>query len=331
MLIEFKDPPAAILASGSKEGVDLGGQKCLVSVNSNHNFFNEGNIVTELSWGEFYKEEGLEDQIDTFTTVEYRSVREHPEDLSKTIALCLDNIVKNQRVFYGIADFEVDAFMNQNCVIPGLKLDYSVINQLLDAHRKTRDENLFPNIIADEKGRNTIQVEFQGANKKKLHLIASKIESFADDLRLSRGFATGIVCTSKGAANLYIMSDNIQFKEEKVPEMYIDQENIDIIMMAIEREVLAPISWFRIDIGLNSLKTLELWDEIKDRPELRTAMDNYEKFITSLVYKKYKRIASSEKIGYSEDDFYNMPPRERAKALRDMADAIRKLTDLYKE
>ena len=154
----------------------------------------------------------------------------------------------------------------------------------------------------------------------------------ADMLRLAKGFATGIVCTSKGAANLYIMSDNITFREEdKPPEMYIDQENIDVIMHAIQREILFPISWFRIDLGIKSLETLELWSEIKDRPKIKDALNKYDQYITTLVYKKFQAIASSEKIGYSEDDFYNMTAQERNKALRDMADAIRKLTELYKE
>ncbi len=332
MPIEFRNPSAAILASGSKEGVDLGGQKCFLSVDGNHNLINEANFITEMSWGSFCNIEGLEDQIDSFTTVEYYSYKDDPNTLAKTIADCLNQIIKNQRLFYGIADFEVDAFMNENCVIPGLQLDYKVINELLTAHRKTREENLFPQLISDAKGKNTIRIEFQGKNKNKLHLIASKLEILADLLRTAKGFATGVVCTSKGAANLYILTDNIVFKEDEFPEIYIDQENIDVIMVAIERELLFPISWFRIDIGLKSLETLELWDQIKDLPLLKTALENYERYFTALIYKKFKNLASSEQIGVDMlDDFENMTIEERNKALRDMADAIRKLTQMYKE
>ena len=332
MPIEFYNPPAAILASGSKDGVELGGQKCILSIDNVHNLYNEGNIYSEMSWGEFYKEEGLEDQIDTFTTQEYASVREDPEALVDTIAKSINNLITNRRIFYEIVDCEVDAFMNQNCVIPGLKLDYHVINKLLDAHRKTREANLFPQIITNARGSKSIKVEFQGANKKNLHYYGSKLETLADKLRLAKGFVTGIVCTSKGAANLYIMSDNIVFKEDQVTEMYIDQENIDIIMFAIQRELLAPISWFRIDLGIKSLETLELWEKIKDHPLLKVALNKYERYITSLVYKKFQKIASSEKIGIDlNEDFTNMPLEQRKQALKDMADAIRNLTKIYKE
>ncbi|UCD01891.1 MAG: hypothetical protein JSV23_02400 [Promethearchaeota archaeon] len=330
MPVEFFNPPAAILASGSKLGVELGGSKSILSIDTFHNLYSEGNIFSELSWGAFYQEEGLEDQIDTFETKEFDSVREDPEALVKTIIESIYNIINNEKLFYGIADFEVDAFLNQNTIIPGLKLDYTIINKLLDAHKKTRDADLFPQILSDAKGAHRIKIEFQGTKKKNLHLIGTKLEELADILRMAKGFATGIVCTSRGAANLYIMSDNIIFQEDILPDLYIDEENLAIIEMGIERELLFPISWFRIDLGIKSLETLELWDIIKDHPKLKKALERYEKYITSLVYKKFQ--VMTEKIGTDfEEDFYEMSPAERRQALRDMAEAIRKLTDEYKK
>ena len=333
MSLKFINPPKAILASGTKEGVELGGTKNILSVDGNHNLYNEGTIFTEMSWAEFYKDlEGLEDQIDTFTTTEFKSVREDPEALVGIIVNSIENIINNNKIFYGIADFEVDAFLNQNCIIPGLELDYEIINKLMEAHKKTRDRNLFPEITIDTKGTKKIKMEFQGTNKKNLKIFGSNLEDISDKLRMAKGFATGIVCTSRGAANLYIVSDNIVFNEKELAELYIDDENITIIDMGIQRELLFPISWFRIDIGLSSLETLELWDQIKDNPELRKSLELYDHYITNLVFKKYKMIASEELIGRDlDEDFYNMTPQERRKALRDMADAIKILTKKYKE
>ncbi|MFX1346431.1 MAG: hypothetical protein ACFFBC_12795 [Promethearchaeota archaeon] len=330
MPIEFYNPPSAILASGSKLGVELGGSKSIVSIDQNHNLYSEGSIFSELSWGAFYQEEGLEDQIDTFETKEYDSVREDPKALIKTIVDSIYNIMNHQRLFYGILDFEVDAFLNQNTIIPGLKLDYQIINKLLDAHKKTRDDELFPKILSDLKGSNRIKLEFQGSKRVNLHLNGTKLEDYADNLRMAKGFATGIVCTSRGAANLYIMSDNIVFKEDVIPELYIDEENLAIIDLGIERQLLFPISWFRIDLGIKSLETLELWEEIKTDPKLEKALSYYDRYIGGLVYKKFQVMAST--IGSDVgDDFEKMTPAERRQALRDMAGAIRKLTDEYKK
>ncbi|MHA2392219.1 MAG: hypothetical protein ACXAEX_09610 [Promethearchaeota archaeon] len=330
MPIEFFNPPSAILASGTKKGVELGGSKLLLSIDQSHNLYSEGTVYSELSWGSFYQEEGLEDQIDTFETKEYDSIREDPEALVKTIVDSIYNIMNNQKLFYGIVDFEVDAFLNQNTIIPGLKLDYQIINKLLDAHKKSRDDELFPEILSGSKGRNRIKLEFQGSKRTNLHLNGTKLEDYADLLRMAKGFATGIVCTSRGAANLYIMSDNIIFKEDVIPELYIDEENLQIIDMGIERQLLFPISWFRIDLGIKSLETLELWDKIKSDSKLEKAIAYYDRYIGGLVYKKFQLMASTIGTDVGED-FNELDPTQRRQALRDMAEAIRKLTDEYKK
>lgn len=330
MSIEFFNPPSAILASGTKKGVEIGGSKSIISIDANHNFFNEGNIYTEMSWAAFYEEEGLEDQIDTFMTTEYDSIREDPNALVDIIVKTIYQIINNRKIFYGIADFEVDAFMDEkHTVIPELNLDYSIINKLLEAHKRSREKELFPKIL-EEKGINKIKIEFQGTKKHNLHIKGSKLEDLINKLRLAKGFAVGIVCTSRNAANLYIMSDNIIFSKDEVAEIYIDEENIKIIEYGIKKKLIVPISWFRIDIGIRSLETLELWDKIKDNPELNKALGHYERYINALVYKKFKPIAESQKIGTDlEEDFYNMTPKERKKALRDMEKAIEILNKEY--
>ncbi len=329
MPINFYDPPSAILASGSKTGVELGGNRCIIGIDSAHNFYNAGNIFTEMSWGEFYDIEGLEDQIDTFTTKEYDSIRDDPQKLLETIVRAIVFMLRNNMLFYGIADFECDAFINQNTIIPGLSLDKNVIITLMEAHKTTRDGNLFPDISVTG-GRNSIKIEFQGTRKKNLHFFGSKLIDLAERLNLARGFATGIVCTSRGAANMYIMNDTIIFKKDEKPQLYIDKDNIMIIEMGIQRKLLFPISWFRMDLGIKSLETLELWDEIKDDSNLHKALNAYERYITELVIKKFQKEAES--VGTDlEDDFVDMTPEERRKALRDMADAIKFLTKKYKE
>jgi hypothetical protein len=328
--IEFFNPPSAILASGSKLGVELGGSKSIISIDVFHNLYSESLIFSELSWGAFYQEDGLEDQIDTFETKEYDSVREDPNALIKTIIDSIYNIMNQKKLFYGLLDFEVDAFLNQNTIIPGLKLDYQIINKLLEAHKKTRDQELFPKILSDAKGTHKIKLEFQGTRRVNLHLNGTKLEDYAEILRMAKGFATGIVCTSRGAANMYIMSDNLVFKDDIIPELYIDEENLEIIEMGIERELLFPISWFRIDLGIKSLETLELWEKIKDDSKLAKALEYYERYVLRLVQRKFHTMAST--IGSDVgDDFDTLSPMERRQALRDMAEAIRNLTDEYKK
>ena len=288
LYIELFNPPAVMLATGSKEGVDLGGSKFLLSIDKDHNLYNEGNIVTELSWGAFYDIEGLEDQIDTFKVTEYNSIRDDPKELIKTIIKCLEKIMKKKKLFYGIADLEVDAFMNQNTVIPGLKLDHELINKLMDTHKKQRDKDLFPLLIKDEKGQDSIKISFQGENKKNLHFYRMSFEELAKKMMIGKGFATGIVVTSDKSANFFMMNDSITFQDIIPRDFYIDQDCITVIEAGIQRERLFPTSWFRIDLGIFSLRTLELWDEIKDNENLKKILNKYSKYILSKKFLKKK-------------------------------------------
>jgi len=332
--LDFYNPPLKIFSSSStKKGVEIGGAKSIISIDSYHNFYNEGNIYTEMSWAAFYEEEGLEDSINTFTTTEFDSIREDPEALVDTIVKIIYQIINNKKIFYGIADFEVDAFLNANTtVIQGLKLDYDIINKLLEAHKRTREKDLFPKIISNNQDIIKILIEFQGTKKNHVHIQGSKLEDLINQLRLAKGFAVGIVCTSRNAANMYIMSDNIVFSKDEIAEMYIDNDNIKVIEYGFKKKLLFPISWFRIDIGIRSLETLELWDQIKDDSELNKALGHYERYINALVYKKFKSQAESQKIGTnSEEDWMIMTPKERKRALKDMEKAIEILNKEYKE
>ncbi|MEJ2250775.1 MAG: hypothetical protein P8Y70_14125 [Candidatus Lokiarchaeota archaeon] len=333
MYLKFYRPPSGLLATGSKKGVELGGTKNIISLDKNHNLFSEANIFTEMSWAEFYQNvEGLEDQIDTFTTQEFESIRDDPDALVDTIDTALRNIMKNQKLFYGILDVEVDAFMNQNTIIPGLKLNPSIINNLMKSHKKSRDEELFPKLIKAEEGTKYINISIQGEERNKVHIQGETIEDIADRLRFAKGFATGLIVTSKRAANFFIMNDRIIFKEGEIPEFYIDEYSLKIIQSGIKREVLFPISWFRLDLGILSLQTLELWDDIKHKPKLKKVIQDYDNYITSLIVKKYITLAKPEKMDSDfEQEFFELNALERKKALKDMADAIRILTKKYKE
>jgi hypothetical protein len=329
---DFYNPPLKIFSSSSSsKGVEIGGAKSIISIDSNHNFYNEGNIYTEMSWAAFYEEDGLEETIDTFTTTEFDSIREDPEALVDTIVKIFYQIINNQKIFYGIADFEANAFLSPS-IFKKLQLDNDIVKKLLEAHKRTRERDLFPKIINDEQGIVKIKIEFQGTKKKNVHIQGSKLEDLINRLRLAKGFAVGIVCTSRNAANMYIMSDNIVFSKDEIAEMYIDNDNLKVIEYGIKKKLLFPISWFRIDIGIRSLETLELWDQIKDHPELNKALGHYERYINALVIKKFKSQAESQKIGTnSEEDWMNMTPKERKKALRDMEKAIKILNREYKE
>lgn len=328
----FINPPSPLLAYGTKKGVELGGSKCVLCLDDANNIKFEEEIYTEMSWATFYGDKGIDDQIESFTTQEYSSIRDDPEELTKRLIDAIYKIMNEKKLFYGVLDVEVDAFMNEQVAIDGLELDYKTVNRLMESHRIARNLDLFPeSIISSIEEENRIIIEFQGKSKNLFQLVGNKIEDLADKIRNAKGFGIGLVATSKGAANFYILSDNIVMREGEVKEMQIDQEIIDTIFYAIQKEVLFPLCWFRIDMGISAIETLELWDKIKDNSELIKAVKRYDDYINALIYKKYKLMSQSHTARNFEKEFYGLTPKEKEKALRDMKDTLDILTNHLKE
>ena len=146
-----------------------------------------------------------------------------------------------------------------------------------------------------------------------------------------------IVCTSEKAVSLYIISENIVFDEESIQEHRIDDKNLKQIEKDFTKKkfftgkkVLFPISWFRADIGLRSFETLDLWNEIKDDPELQKAFNYYDRYISGYIYKKFKPEEIKD-LNLTREAFLALSPRQRTKVMKDLIVAIRELTRLYKE
>jgi hypothetical protein len=197
----------------------------------------------------------------------------------------------------------------------------------MEAHKEFRDTTKFPKLMIEEENTKFINITIQGTNKERVKFKGKNLEDIADKLRFAKGFATGLIVSSQKSANFFIMNDRIVFQEDREPEFYIDEDCILIIESGIERKKLFPISWFRFDIGIRSLETLELWDDIKDDPNLKQVINEYNGYIETLIVKKYINLGTSENTEKDfEKEFFRLNPAQRRKALKDMLDAIRELT-----
>jgi hypothetical protein len=127
------------------------------------------------------------------------------------------------------------------------------------------------------------------------------------------------------------MNDRITFEEDKEPEFYIDQDAITIIEHGIERKKLFPTSWFRLDIGIRSLETLELWDKIKDNPSLEGALEGYKNYIINLIIDKYKDDVVGQKSSDFKKVFYSLTNKQRERALKNMKRVIDRLKEMEQD
>lgn len=295
MSMRFYNPPAALLATGTKEGVEIGGALSVLAMDENHNLRNVKTIFSELSWGEFWKEEEIDDQIETITVKhEDNATLWDSDELVKRLLDAFRIIKENKWIFFGIGDFESNFFQDE-MLIDGL--DYSYIERLMDTHKEARDAEKFPTLLnrnLSRRGSDYIALKFNGKAYNFFHYDDNTdLYTIFEKLKPLTGSAAGIVCTSQGAANFYILSENMHSISSS-QDYRIDTQALENSFELMKKNVVFPISWFKINIGLSALKKLDKWSEIKKNKDLARTLYTYFTYVTKEL--KIKHQEKKEKI-----------------------------------
>ncbi len=290
MSIRFYNPPLVLLAKGNKEGVDIGGALSIIAMDKAHNLHVVDNIFSELSWGKFWEDPEFSDQIQDFTVKhEDNEGLFDPDKLVARLVNAFANIRANGWIFYGIGDFESNSFMDALC----MDLDYGYVQQLMEEHKRVRDQQKFPTLLDETLTKNSyIASKFNGNGYQYFHFpndkpIDTDLYSILERMNPLMGYVTGIVCTSQGAANLYIISETVRPLRQR-EERRMNKGTLEDALDNIRKNVIYPISWFRIDLNLGSLKTLEQWPEIKSNPDLNFALRAYIDYVKTDLKEEYE-------------------------------------------
>lgn len=285
--IKFFNPPSAITPKVSKEGVDIGGSLNIMAMDQDHNLQIVENILSELSWGEFSKEEGMRDQIESITPGinpgdDDAGTLTSPEELVKRIINALTIIQANNLILFGIGDFECNSFMASV-----IDIDSKYVERLMEEQKRLRNLSAFPALIdEDDIEKAYIEVKFTGKARSYFHFSENyNLLSIFKHFKDISGSANGIICTEGGVANFYILNENIsQVNEKRVYRL--DTENLEYAFTQMKQNKAFPMSWFRIGIGLASIKTLEQWPEIRKDSKLKKALVKYFKYAKKGFKKK---------------------------------------------
>jgi hypothetical protein len=278
-MVKLYYPPAALLPMANREFVELAGAKCILAMNEEKQLFVISNVFSEVSWGEFWKEAAISDQIEKITVKHDDSDAIYdPQSLADRIKSAFEKIIENRLLFFGVASFEGNAF--ETVVFDEMEISREESDKLMNLYKSKRVGNAFPNI---KKGQyceinffGEASVYFSLPNKKNIKEIASTIQSY-------EGNASGIVAVAQGAANFIILTENIG-KCVIDCETRIDRKNLTQMFHLLKKGILAaPISWFKIDLGLRGIETLENWEEIKDSDEIRTVKRNYFEYLHGII------------------------------------------------
>ncbi len=290
--IRFFNPPSAITPKVSKEGVDIGGSLSIIAMDRDHNLHIVENILSELSWGEFSKEKGMRDQIESITPGSLpgdddATTLTSPEELVKRIINALTIIEANNLILFGIGDFECNSFMASV-----IDIDSKYVERLMDEQKRLRNRVAFPVLMDnDDINKTYIEVKFTGNARSYFHFNQKfNLNSIFKRFQGISGYANGIICNnSNGIATFYILNENIHnIKEKKIYRL--DTKNLEGAFTQMKLNKAFPISWFRIGLGLASIKALEQWPEIRKNSKLKKALVKYFKY----AKKGFKKIDDTD-------------------------------------
>ncbi len=289
------DPPVALLPHGNRYEVELGGAKILLAFDENKDIININRVFDELSLGEYWKDNpAIADQIEKINVKYEDSAALYDlEILTDRIVTTLENIISKGLVFLGVASFEGNAF--ETSIFDEMAFSWEDQETLKKLYKATRLGNAFPNVKKGVGESNQyVEVNFFGEaskyftlpNKKTLREIAAIIYPYA-------GTVSGIVTVAQGAANFIILTESI-FHSDVTAEIRIDTRTLNQMFSLIKKGVLAaPISWFRVDLGIDGLKILEGWNEIKDRLEIKEIINRYKQYLRDIITKYNQKTIES--------------------------------------
>ncbi|MCP4760408.1 MAG: hypothetical protein GY870_01420 [archaeon] len=326
MSFKLFNPPPALLSSGNKEGVEIGGALSIIAMDADHNLHIVENLISELSWGKFWKEEDISDQIETIEVKHEDNIALFdPQELIKRLVNGFAKIRVNKWILFGISSFESNSFESEMC-LEGL--DYSYIERLMAQHKMVRDQEQFPALM-DTRTNGYIHTKFNGKSLKYFYFPPEDdLFMIFGKLKPLTGSATGIVCTSQGAANFYLLSENIN----TIKSGYrIDTETLEKAFSLMKKKIIFPLSWFKMDLGLASLKALDQWNEIKNSNVLKKALLGYFQYIKTDLKNIHDRKQAEKKKNAVDEatpvDIGKMSKSEKQKDM-DSIEGILNMGDL---
>jgi hypothetical protein len=294
MSLRFFNPPLVLLARGNSEGADIGGAVSIVAMDKKHDLHVVENIHSSLSWAGFWQELGLEDEFENFTLKHLdEEAVDNKQELIARITRAFNRIRHNGWIFYGIARFESNTFMEPFF----LELNQKNIDKLKNAHKRIRNQNKFPVILEDVSESTFIASKFHGNGAQYFHYSEDRdLYSLYELTMHTGGYVAGIVCTATEAANFYIFCGNVRLHTKKA-EVQWDLKTMDEAIRFIEKGVIFPVSWFRLYVGRNALETLDKWADIKENEELIFALRAYLHYINTILKEEHdKKLKKASKF-----------------------------------
>lgn len=298
-------PPPTLISYANKEGMQIGGSVCVVSMGVGRNIWMIPELRRMQMWANFWSQEEVEGnpQIKDFIAMDEKDI-ESPDELENILQKAFIRIRRNNQIFMGLTELEGNGF--ENNVFDELEIPSEEIQKLLEIHLKRRTSTEFPKITQDSWiemryfGRaETIEFLTNPNSHGALDIAADSVE----DPRFQKGKICGIMCVDEEAANLFILSDNLDDLTKEDTSYTIDQDTMQKMFSLIDSEGLTPVSWCKISFGYESFEILSLWDDIKDGVIFPIIKEKYDQYIQKMLHIKQREDNLRLKIEADFPDF----------------------------
>ena len=281
-------PPKVLFSYGDLKRAAIFGAMSLLSIDIGSNISCIADLRMNLSWGEYvYDEFYKKVDDDSFLNLERDKdfiEFENPLQLRDIYCKSFQDIMHGGEIFLGLLELESNTF--EFSLFQELDINEQDLETLQQFYHDKSDVNL-PSLKDGH-----VQIRWFGPGKEYFTFINHDcigIYDLADiicsDPAYDNKYATGIVCFDSDSTYFFILNNNFKRNSDK-----INEETLEIMYQKLLNTDMAPLCWFKITLGLESLKKHAFWKQASQFSSLGIILQNYKKYLKALTIIKEKEL-----------------------------------------
>ena len=274
-------PPKVLFSYGDFKRAAIFGAMSLLSIDIGSNISCVADLRMNLSWGEYvYDEFHKKVDDDSFLNLEGDKdfiEFENPLQLRDIYSKSFQDIMHGGEIFLGLLELESNAFEFS------LFQEMDIIEQDLETLQQFYQDKSEVKLPSLKDGH--VQIRWFGDGKEYFTFINHDcigIYDLADiitsDPAYDNKYATGIVCVDSKSTYFFILNNNFKGNSDK-----INEETLEIMYQKLLKTDMAPLCWFKITLGLESLKKHAFWKQASQFSNLGIIFQNYKKYLKGLT------------------------------------------------
>ncbi|MHA1672311.1 MAG: hypothetical protein ACTSYI_01660 [Promethearchaeota archaeon] len=280
------DPPKILFANANRNSAPIGGAMSLLSIDVGQNISCIADLREDVSWAEYFcDEESQELDIEAFSEIKedknYLEL-ENPIQLRDIYSQTFQRIMQGSEAFLGVLELESNGF--EFSLFQELTIDTNNLNKIQQYYRDKIQQGKFPKLQDGH-----ITIVWKGIGKRVFTFpncfpsILDIAETLQNDDMYHDKFVCGVVCVDEKSTYYYALTDS--FVSEVCT---VDEDTMMQMFEDLNTTNMAPFCWFKISLGMESLKTHPFWKAAYQYDTLRVVLENYNKYIQMLIEQKHK-------------------------------------------